>query len=184
RLLDFPEFREERRRQILAKSRAELRGSSVEEINSKTSQKTDNNSTNSYNTSKKFQDGSNSNSIPRLSQRTNNYSKIPQERYNNNSSQDSYNYSKSSQTSYNGHSKPSQNILDNHNYSKPLQQRSHINPKQTSRSEIFGKSEVSINPKGGLSVFIPDDDIETLTSFWSMEGPKPNAKNSANTFRL
>ncbi|CAG8502745.1 2766_t:CDS:2 [Funneliformis caledonium] len=166
RLLDFPELREERRRQILAHSHT---------LRSRTSQKTDNTSKQSFNTS-----------IPRPSQRINNYSKTPQERYNNNSSQDSYNYSKSSQTSYYGHTKPSQNILENHNYSKSLQ-HSPIIPTQTTRPELFGKSELSINPKGpvsGLSVFIPDDDVETLTSFWSMEGPKPNDKNSANNFRL
>ncbi|CAI2188407.1 13350_t:CDS:2 [Funneliformis geosporum] len=80
KILDYWILQIKRRTQT-AKSRAELRGSSnnllkpsqiyssliskssKDTLSSKTSQKIDNNSTNSYNTSKKFQDGSNSNSI-------------------------------------------------------------------------------------------------------------------------
>jgi len=161
-------------RETLNSSQLKLR-SSRETLESKVSQNTNNNSKQlrSYNNNNlnKSQDASNLRSIPtKSSQRIS--GKISQRKYNSNSpkpSRDSYNYSRPSQNS----------SYSNSQTASKSPQRNPMNSAQ------FYEDRVSINSKAlenPLSVVIPDDDIATLTSFWSMDGPNLNAKDKINTF--
>jgi serine/threonine protein kinase len=135
-----------------------LNKSSQETLEPKVPQNKNNNSKQSHDTSNKSQDTSNSRSVSAKSpQRTNGYLKTPQQRIYNSSSP---------------------KLSQNSSYDLKQSQR------EPPRSESFVKSEdsVSINSKSlenPLSVFIPDDDIATLTSFWSMDSLNPD---KANTF--
>jgi serine/threonine protein kinase len=158
-----PPLIQERSTQSFRGSNSQLKlRSSRETLESKLSQSTYNSKqSRSLN---KPQDTSNSKLIPsKSSQRTS--GKASQRKYNS-SSPKPPNYSRPSQiSSYSS----SQSTLK-------TPQRSPMSPSQFYESVRSVKSDdnVSINSKAfenPLSVVIPDDDIVTLTSFWSMDGP-------------
>jgi serine/threonine protein kinase len=203
RLLDFPELKD-RKRQALSlniSSRDDLQNgpsltldnlikppqetlnnysqskfkSSQETIESKTTQNTHNNTKQSqrqsyYSNTNKSQDTLSSRSVPPKSpQRTNGNTKIPKQRlYNSSSPKVSHN------SSFNN------NYLKTASTSKqPQRKPQSYEPSRSDKTE----DNVSINSKPleiPMSVLIPDDDIATLTSFWSMDS-NPNAKDQANT---
>ncbi|GBB94555.1 hypothetical protein RclHR1_02380014 [Rhizophagus clarus] len=147
----------------LNNSQLKLR-TSRETLESKISQNTyTSKQSRSYN---KPQDTPNPRSVPiKSSQRAS--GKPSQRKYNSNSPKQP-NYSRPSQNSSYSNA-TSQTTL------RPPQ-RSPISPSQFYESARSVKSDdsVSINSRtlgNPLSVIIPDDDVETLTSFWSMDGP-------------
>ncbi|CAG8449246.1 17969_t:CDS:1 [Rhizophagus irregularis] len=153
-------------RGTLNSSKLKLR-SSRETLESKISQSTYTSKQSRATYNNKPQDTSNSRPVPsKTSQRTS--GKVSQRKYNSNSPKPS------------NYSRPSQNSSYSNSQStvKPPQ-RSPMSPSQFYESARSVKSDdsVSVNSKAlenPLSVIIPDDDIATLTSFWSMDGPNLN----------